>query len=282
MRLKKSSPLRGIILLILVLAATGGCTSVLNGESTPTSESISNALLPMELSPSAIVIESTPTSINVSSALAPTVSVTQGTSSPTLTAVTSGMVTSSPDYPDSFYIHNISGHKQVYSLGCEASAAFDWANYFGVSFYEFDFQVSLPLSDNPDYGYVGDVNSVWGQIPPYAYGVHSGPVADQLVEFGLPARSVRNYTLDEVKQKLSESKPIIVWVIGNMEYSEPVEYIDKQGRSVMVAPYEHVVILTGYNETSIRYMTNGKFYDIPTEVFLSSWSVLGNMAVIHD
>lgn len=200
---------------------------------------------------------------------------------PTQTATTpAGAKTN--EYPESFYITGITGHSQVYALGCEASAAVDWANYFDVFFYEFDFQVGLPLSDNPDYGYVGDVNSVWGQIPPYAYGVHSGPLAALLVKYGLPAQSVKNYSLDQLKSKLSESKPVIVWVIGNMEYSQPVEYIDSQGRSVMVAPYEHVVILTGYDETSIRYMTNGKYYDVPTEVFMTSWGVLGNMAVIHE
>lgn len=200
---------------------------------------------------------------------------------PTQTATTPASAKTN-EYPESFYITGITGHSQVYALGCEASAAVDWANYFNVFFYEFDFQVGLPLSDNPDYGYVGDVNSVWGQIPPYAYGVHSGPLAALLVKYGLPAQSVKNYSLDQLKSKLSESKPVITWVIGNMEYSQPVEYIDSQGRSVMVAPYEHVVILTGYDETSIRYMTNGKFYDVPTEVFMTSWGVLGNMAVIHE
>jgi hypothetical protein len=124
-------------------------------------------------------------------------------------------------YPDSFYITSITGHRQFYSLACEASAAVDWAKFFGVNFHEYTFQVGLPLSDNPDYGFVGDVNAEWGQIPPYGYGVYSEPVAAELDEYGLPAKGVKNYTLDELKQKVSESKPVIVWVIGNMEYSDP-------------------------------------------------------------
>jgi len=188
------------------------------------------------------------------------------------------------NYPDSFYITGITGHKQAYSLGCEAAAAVDWANYFGVSIIEYTFQVSLPHSDNPDYGFVGDVNSEWGQVPPFAYGVYSGPVADLLVQYGLPAKSVKGYTLDEVRQKLSESKPIIAWVIGRMVYSPPMTYIDGAGRSVVVAAYEHVVILTGYDvkANTIRFMSNGIFYDVPTQTFLTSWGVLGNMAVIHE
>jgi uncharacterized protein YvpB len=176
----------------------------------------------------------------------------------------------------------ITGHRQVYHLGCEAGASIDWANYFDVPIIEYTFQVSLPHSDNPDYGFVGDVNSDWGQVPPYAYGVYAGPVADLLQQYGLPAKAVKGYTLEEVKRKLAESKPILVWVIGNMEGGIPATFTDSQGRSTIVAAYEHVVILTGYAKDTIRYMTNGRFYDTPTSVFLNSWGVLGNMAVIYD
>lgn len=187
------------------------------------------------------------------------------------------------DYPASHYIYPVYGHEQTYELGCEASAAVDWANFFGLSIYEYSFQTALPLSDNPDFGFVGEVTTdAWGQIPPYAYGVHARPIADLLQAYGLPAKAVTGYSIDQVKQKLSEDKPIIVWVIGNMEYSNPVSYKDSQGRISIVAPYEHVVILTGYNETHLRYLNNGRFYEIPTEIFENSWSVLGNMAVIHE
>jgi uncharacterized protein YvpB len=201
----------------------------------------------------------------------------------TATPLPSSTTTVTPEpLPDSYYIEDISGHRQVYELGCEAGASVDWAGFFGTNIYEYDFQVSLPLSDNPDYGFVGDVNSNWGQVPPFAYGVYAGPVADLLNQYGLPAKAVKNYTLDEVKRKLSDGKPIIVWVIGNMVWSPSEEYTDSQGRTTLVAAYEHVVILTGYNQDSVRYMTNGRFYDTPTDVFMTSWGVLGNMAVIYD
>lgn len=206
-----------------------------------------------------------------------TLEFTPTTSTPLPTATTPA------SYPESHFIPYVTGHSQVYELGCEASASVDWANYFGVTIYESTFQASLPLSDNPDYGYVGVVTTdAWGQIPPYAYGVHAEPIAEALRAYGLPALAVRGYTLEEVRQKLSENKPIIVWVIGNMVYSEPVEYVDQQGRVAIVAPFQHVVILTGYNETHIRYMNNGKYYETPNEVFLTSWGVLGNMAVIYE
>ncbi len=212
------------------------------------------------------------------------------TSSPTHTPTPAAQPTPLPspivtqiNLPPSAMITGISGHEQIYELGCEASAAVDWAGYYDVLIYESTFQFALPLSDNPELGFVGNVTTDgWGQIPPHAYGVHAPPIAELLREYGLPALAVKGMTLEEVKTELAEGDPIIAWVIGNMVYSYPVKYIDKEGNAVTVAPYEHVVILTGYDETSITYMNNGLFYSVPTEVFLTSWGVLGNMAVIYD
>ena len=189
--------------------------------------------------------------------------------------------TPTPAYPAEHYIRTISGHRQSYSLSCEASVAVDWAGYFGVTIGEFDFQVALPLSDNPDKGFVGDVNAPWGQVPPYGYGVYAGPVADLLVEYGLPARAVKGWTIEQVKAELAQDRPVIAWVIGNVEGGVPAEYKAKDGQTVIVAAYEHTIILTGYNEKNIRYMTNGRFIDVPVEVFENSWSVLGKMAIYY-
>jgi len=64
--------------------------------------------------------------------------------------------------PESHYIWNIWGHRQYFGIGCEASAAVDWADYFGVTVSEFNFQLRLPFSDNPDLGFVGSVDGPWG------------------------------------------------------------------------------------------------------------------------
>lgn len=182
--------------------------------------------------------------------------------------------------PVSHFIRGITGHKQFFPLGCEAATAKDWAWFFGWDFNEFEFQHKLPLSDNPEVGFVGSVNSKWGQAPPYAYGVHAGPVAQLLQEYGIPATAVKDYSLTLLKQQISADRPVIVWVIGNVVGGIPFEYTAKDGQKVIVAAYEHVVIVTGYNESHIRYMNNGKFYEAPVEVFMNSWGVLGYMAII--
>jgi uncharacterized protein YvpB len=158
----------------------------------------------------------------------------------------------------------------------------DWAAYFGVDIYEFNFQHGLPLSDNPDYGFVGSVNGPWGQIPPFAYGVHAGPVADLLQEYGLNAVAYKKYTVEQIREQIAQDHPVIVWVIGNVEGGVPHIYTDSEGREVQVGAYEHVVTITGYGEDSIRYLNNSRFYDVPVEVFENSWSVLDNMVVVWE
>ncbi len=184
--------------------------------------------------------------------------------------------------PDEFYIEDIHGHRQYFSIGCEASVAVDWAAYYGVTINEFEFQYRLPVSDNPDLGFVGSVDSPWGQVPPYGYGVHAKPVADLLSEYGLAAVSVKGATIEQVKASVAAGNPVIAWVIGNVVGGVPYEYTDHQGNKVTVAAYEHVVIVTGYREGSIRYMTNGRKYETPEDNFLNSWGVLGNMALLRD
>jgi len=184
------------------------------------------------------------------------------------------------DLPAAHYVYGLWGHKQYFKLGCEAAATIAWANYFGVSINEFEFQHNLPLSDNPEVGFVGHVDSKWGQTPPYAYGVHAGPVAQLLHEYGVNATAVKNFPFEDLKQQIAIDRPVVVWVIGNMVGGIPAEYTARDGSKTIVAAYEHVVIITGYNETHIRYLNNEKFFDVPTEVFLNSWKVLGNMALI--
>ena len=186
----------------------------------------------------------------------------------------------SAEIPEEHYIWNIWGHRQFFPIGCEVAAAKDWAAFWGVEINEFNFQYQLPESDNPDLGFVGSVEGPWRQVPPYAYGVHCLPVAKVLREqYGLNAVGVKGFTLEELKAQIAADQPVIVWVIGNCVSGVPYEYIDKDGNTVTVAAYEHVVIVTGYNHDTIRYLNDGKFYDIPVKYFLNSWKVLGNMSV---
>ena len=177
----------------------------------------------------------------------------------------------------------IKGHQQRFAIDCEASAAVDWAAYYQTSIQEVDFQTKIPVSDNPEFGFVGSPNGEWGQIPPSSYGVYAQPIADLLNRYGVDAQAVKGVDLEWVKQNLAHDKPILVWVIGRLERSMPYIFTDKQGRQTIVAPYEHVVILTGYNDLThkIRFMSEGVTFEAPYANLMASWSILGFQAIFQ-
>lgn len=185
------------------------------------------------------------------------------------------------DLPTSARIVAISGKDQALPLDCESRSAVDWANYFGKHINELEFFNGLPTSDNPDLGFVGDVNGTWGQIPPNDYGVHADPIADLLYDYGLVAQARKSLTWDELRYEIAESRPVIVWVIGSVGNGAPIYYrTDSYAETSIVANYEHTVIVVGYNADEVFILDGDDIYSRPLDLFLESWSALNNMAVL--
>ncbi len=184
--------------------------------------------------------------------------------------------------PDEAYVCCIYGTPQYYPLSCESRAAVDWAAFFGVTISEYDFLHALPTSDNPEKGFVGSYNGIWGNIPPDSYGVHPPPVAETLRAFGVPAEARSGLTWDDLRREISEGRPVIIWVIAQMWPGEPIAYTAKDGETTMVARFEHTMILTGYNKSSVEVVDalTGKTKYFFLDAFLDSWSVLGSRAIL--
>ena len=183
--------------------------------------------------------------------------------------------------PDTAYISGVVGHAQGYSLSCEARSAADLAAFWGVYISEPQVLWSLPESDNPEKGFVGNPNEAWGNIPPYGYGVYAGPIADVLDEFGLQAEGLNHLSWDDLRNQVSGGNPVIVWIIGQMWPGIPVHYKAPDGSTTTVAAFEHTMILTGYSADTVQVIDaySGQYQTYPLSTFLNSWSVLSNMAV---
>jgi uncharacterized protein YvpB/LysM repeat protein len=186
--------------------------------------------------------------------------------------------------PDQAYISGVVGHPQQYTLSCESRSAADWAGYWGVSIDETEFLNRLPFSDNPNEGFVGYYNDPWGYIPPASYGVHAEPIAETLRSYGLDAHAGIGISWDEVRTEVAANRPVIVWVIGQIWAGAPSEYETDGGEIVTVANNEHTMIVIGYDENRVHLVDALTGYTVThsLENFLSSWNVLGNMAVIGE
>ena len=173
----------------------------------------------------------------------------------------------------------IYGQSQLLPLDCETRSAVDWAGYFGKRINELNFFNSLPASDNPDEGFVGDVNGTWGQIPPYDYGVHAEPIAEKLQEYGLEAYAHRPLSWEMLRYEIASGRPVIVWIVGSVNNGIPEYYTSSDGHLTVVARHEHTVVVTGYDQNNVYYLNGGGIYSRTIEEFLSSWSAMRNMAV---
>jgi len=186
-----------------------------------------------------------------------------------------------PPLPKQAYIHGVSGKPQSYSLSCESRSATDVLAFYGIRLRESLFVSSLPRSDNPEEGFVGDVNGDWGFTPPRPYGVHAAPIAELVTRFGLEAEARSNMTFRELKEEIAAGRPVIVWVIGHVWKGSSRTYTTDRGEQVLVAPFEHTMLAVGYTEEVIFLIDAGDAQTITPSIkdFKESWAVLGNMAV---
>lgn len=183
--------------------------------------------------------------------------------------------------PASAFIQGFIGHPQSYSLSCESRSAVDWAAYWGVSLRESEFLASLPRSDNPDAGFVGDPNAYWGGIPPNSYGVHAKPVAALLRQAGFEAKAQHDMSWRDLRIEIAAGRPVIVWVIGQMYSGVPIEYIASDGHKTTIAYYEHTMTVVGYDQEHVQVVDSysGLLQTYRRDAFMDSWKVLGRMAV---
>jgi len=182
--------------------------------------------------------------------------------------------------PASASISGIFGSPQLYTLDCEAQSAVDWARFFGVSISELEFIDRMPLSDDPTQGFVGNINGAMGRLPPDDYGVHPGPVAELLRDYGLNAHAVSGWDIQAIKKEIAEGRPVIVWTV-NLPYAvETSQYTASNGNTTTVARYEHTWIITGYNANTFTVIDSEWTYNVKTSTLMERWNALGNQAII--
>jgi uncharacterized protein YvpB len=190
--------------------------------------------------------------------------------------------TATPWPPDSALIDAIIGYHQIYVLDCESRAAVDWARYFGYEIDENEFLFGLPTSDDPDIGFVGNVNDPGGMIPPNSYGVHAGPISARLRSYGVNAMEKFGVSMDELKNEIASGRPVVIWIIFGTVPGPSMTYVSQAGRSVLVAPNEHAAILIGYDSNGVTILDNETRYWRSWDTFQQSFGALGNMAVFYN
>ncbi len=178
-------------------------------------------------------------------------------------------------------ISGLYGSPQLYTLDCEAQAAVDFARFFGVAIDELDFISRLPYSDDPEEGFVGEVNGPMGQLPPSDYGIHAKPIAKMLRDYGVNAKAVRGWDLDKLRAEIASGRPVIVWIVNLPFDIDAQDYTASNGNTTRVARFEHTWIITGYNMNVFTVVDSEWTYNVKISTLQERWDVLGNQAIIY-
>ena len=192
-----------------------------------------------------------------------------------------GASENSAEIPMSAYVSGLKGTPQLYTLDCEAQASVDWAKYFGVKISETEFINRMPKSDDPESGFVGNINGPMGQLPPNDYGIHAAPIAALLKEYDLPAKAKRNWTFSGIKAEIAAGQPVIVWIVNMPFEIDSQQYTASNGNTTIVARFEHTWIITGYNASTVTVVDSEWTYNVNIDTFLERWEALGKQAVIY-
>ncbi|MGV8025286.1 MAG: C39 family peptidase [Anaerolineaceae bacterium] len=182
--------------------------------------------------------------------------------------------------PASHYIDGVYGMAQMTTLDCEMRSAVDWARSLGVSIDETEFILKLPHSNDPELGFVGEIDGEMGQLPPDGYGVYPPPIASILREYGLNAQPIKNMTYEDLQREIANDRPVIVWIVNLPFEIDQTIYTASNGNTVPVARFEHTWIVTGYNLSTVTVVDSTWTYNVVLETFLERWAVLENRAII--
>ncbi len=190
-------------------------------------------------------------------------------------------VHASPEPPSAAFVSGVIGHRQERPLSCESRSAVDLAAFWGIGVAEEDFFATLPRSDNPHLGFVGNVDDPPGSLPPGGYGVYAEPVAIALRRYGLDAHAHRWLGMDALREELAAGRPVVIWATYRMLQPEIASWTAADGTVSLVIQWEHTFIAVGYDAEGVYLIDayDGRTHYYPTAQFLPAWMQLNEMAV---
>jgi uncharacterized protein YvpB len=143
---------------------------------------------------------------------------------------------------------NVPIYVQQRNLSCESASLVMAMGVYNVWVSEWTIGQLVPLSDNPNWGYRGNIDGWWGNTTDY--GVYADPLVEPLAELGF--RSSVIAAKDDpaaLKRYLANGVPVVLWLgyWGDQSYTEYTE----DGTPYRLNPGYHVVVASGYDESGV-------------------------------
>lgn len=165
---------------------------------------------------------------------------------------------------------------QQRNLSCEYAAVSIATGMIGGWIDEYDMEQLTGWSENPHWGYRGDINGWWGNTDDY------GVYASALVP-GLNARGFQGHSFygnpEDLMASLDAGRPTIVWLGLWGETSFDAYTAD--GTRYQLTPGMHVMTAYGYDSWGV-YLSdpaNGTLVSYDWATFNAMWQVMDGMAL---
>ncbi len=170
---------------------------------------------------------------------------------------------------------DVPAYMQAYSLSCEYAAAFIATAAFGNGVPESAFLERVPLSENPHWGYRGDITGPWGGTDDY--GVYAEALVPTLQEYGFTTDVFYGTSAADLTARLDAGLPVITW----LGYFGDTGWQQYDAGDYLLAPGMHVVTVYGYDDGGVYLSNPGRgaydYYDWDT--FMQRWGVINGMAL---
>jgi uncharacterized protein YvpB len=177
------------------------------------------------------------------------------------------------------FINNVpTSYVQQRNLSCEYASLHIATATFGHGISEYAFDDVVGWSENPHWGYRGDINGWWGNTDDY--GVYAEALVPALAAFGFYGEAFYgDGDPAALTSRIDRGMPTLVWLAlrGNTSFYAYAE----DGTRYKLAAYMHVVVVFGYDAGGV-YVADpaigaSRYYT--WEAFMPMWNVLDGMAL---
>lgn len=169
-------------------------------------------------------------------------------------------------------------YKQQRNLSCEYAALHIATAAWGDPVSEYSFDDVVGWSDNPHWGYRGDITGLWGNTTDY--GVYAEPLADALAQFGFNGDVFyAQGDASALTSRLDAGIPTLVWIAERGDQSHYETTAD--GTRYMLMAFEHVVVAYGYSDAGVYVSdpasASSKFFAWTD--FMPMWNLMDGMGL---
>lgn len=170
-------------------------------------------------------------------------------------------------------------YKQQRSLSCEYAAIQIATTAWGDAISEYSLDAVVGYSDNPHWGFRGDISGRWGNT--HDYGVYPSALSAALPQFGYVGDVFYGQgSSRQLTAWLDDGVPVLVW-IATVGGDEAFYDYAEDGSRYKLVPKMHVVVAYDYDEEGIWVSDPGRaslnFYT--WSQFKYMWNVLDGMSL---